>query len=128
MQQFDVFWKLLENFQGNDCDENHFQERIQVWVPFYQFSEYLFIVASKHWIERIPLNDNIVWYSHQRFVKKWKFFLLNAPKYLGTRLLHSLYVQTLRIFWNVFLSKKKTKKKKTIREDKSSQNFLKSLV
>ena len=23
-QQLDVFWKLLENFQGNDCDEDHF--------------------------------------------------------------------------------------------------------
>ena len=34
------------------------------------------------------------------------FFLLNAPKYLGARLFHSLFVKTLHIFWNVFLSKK----------------------
>ena len=43
-----------------------------------------------------------------------------------TRLFYPLYAQTLRIFWNVILSKK-------IREtlnykDKSYQNFLKSLV
>ena len=34
------------------------------------------------------------------------FFLLNAPKYLGARLFHSLFVKTLHIFWNLFLSKK----------------------
>ena len=38
--------------------------------------------------------------------------LLNAPKYLGARLFYSLYAQMLHIFWNVFLSKKRKKKKR----------------
>ena len=64
--------------------------------------------------KRIPLNDNIVCSKYFRVIKdlpkSGSFFLLNAPKYLGARLFYSLYAQTLRIFWNVFLSKK------TIRE------------
>ena len=48
MQQFEAFWKLLENLQGNDCDGNHVQERTQVSESF---SEHLFMVASKHWTE-----------------------------------------------------------------------------
>ena len=39
------------------------------------------------------------------------FFLLNAPKYLGVRHFYSFYGQTLRIFWNLFLSKKDKNKK-----------------
>ena len=59
--------------------------------------------------KRIPLN-NIVWYKYSRVMKDLSksesLFLLNTPKHFGARLFHSLFVQTLRIFWNVFLSKK----------------------
>ena len=41
----------------------------------------------------------------QDLSKSERFFLLNAPKYLGARLFYSLYAQILRIFWNVFLQK-----------------------
>ena len=50
------------------------------------------------------LNDNIIWCKYSRVItdlkKSESFFLLSAPKYLGTRL------EILRIFWNVILSKK----------------------
>ena len=111
MQQFEVFWKVLENLLRNDCDGNHFQERTQVIVFFYQFSEHLFMVASQHWTKRIPLNDNIVWCKYSKVIKdlskSGSFFLIKCPEILRERdFFYFLYAQTLRIFWNVFLSKK----------------------
>ena len=38
--------------------------------------------------------------------KSGNFLLLNGPKYLEARLIYSLFVKTLHIFWNIFLSKK----------------------
>ena len=57
MEQLDVFWKLPENLLENVCDEKHFYESLsysnwtQVRASFYQFSEHLFMVASKQWTE-----------------------------------------------------------------------------
>ena len=66
--------------------------------------------------KRIPVNDNIVWCKYSRGIKNLSksgsCFLLNYPKYLGATLFHSLYAQTLRIFWNVFLEKKSVKFKR----------------
>ena len=93
MQHFEVFWKLLENLQENDCDGNHFWQSLsyskwtQIKAYFYQFSKLLFMFASKHWKKRFPLNDNIVWCKYSRVIKDFSksgsFFLLNAPKDLG---------------------------------------------
>ena len=47
--------------------------------------------------------------SHQRFVKKWKLFLIKCPEILRRKtFLVSLRADFtyVRIFWNVFLSKK----------------------
>ena len=69
------------------------------WKPF---------LGTEH--KWIPLNDNIVWCKYTRVIKNFSksgsFFLLNAQKHLGVGPFYSLYTQTLRIFWNVFLSKK----------------------
>ena len=110
------FPKTFRKFPGKRLWWNHFYESLsyskwtQVRASFYQFSEHLFIVASKHWTE----TQSFEWYhclvqilqSHQKSIKKLKLFLLNAPKYFGARPFYSLYAQTLRVFWNVFLSKK----------------------
>ena len=31
MQQFDVFWKVLENLQGNNCDGNRFLGKFKLF-------------------------------------------------------------------------------------------------
>ena len=128
MQQFDVFWKLLENLQGNNCDGNHFSESLS-YSKWAQVRAYLSISFPNKFLwllpnieqKLIPLNDNIVWCKYSRVIKNLSksgsFFLLNAPKYLGARLFYSLYARTLRIFWNVVvLSKRKENNKKKIRE------------
>ena len=86
------------------------QKWIQVRGPFYQFSKHFVMVVPNTDQKRIPLNDNIAWWKYSSvskdLLKSESFFLLNAPKYLDARLFYSFYPQTLRIFWNVFLSRK----------------------
>ena len=86
------------------------QKRTQVSGPFYQFSKHFVMVVPNTDQKRIPMNDNIAWCKYSRvskdLLKRGSFFLLNAPKYLDARLFYSFYPQTLRIFWNVFLSRK----------------------
>ena len=110
MQQFDVFWKLLENLRGNVCEWDHFKESFS---SFYQFSEHLFMVASKIEQKHIPLNDNIVWCKYSRAIKnlskKGSFFLLNAPKYLGARFF-TLSTRKLYVFSEMYSSQKKSVK------------------
>ena len=72
---------------GNICDVEHFWWRFssskwtQPRASFYQFSEHLFMVVSKHWTKRILLNDNIVWLKNSRLISKisGSFFLFNVP-------------------------------------------------
>ena len=55
------------------------------------------------------------------------FFLINLPKYLGTKLFSSLYANFTYFLKNIPL-KKPVKLKSFLCKDTSSQNFLKSLV
>ena len=144
MQQFDVFSKLLENLQRNDCDGNHLG-KFKLFKIDLGKDVFLSVFRTPFYGCFQTLNSNaFLWMnlsclvqilqSHQRLQKKssksGSFFLLNAPKYLGARHFYSLYAQTLPMFWNVFLSKKKkcVKFNRFLCKDKSSQNFLRSLV
>ena len=65
----------------------------------------------------------------QRFDKKWKLFLIKPPETLG----HEIFVFFLRADFMYFLKripfkKNSVKLEKFLSKDKSSQNFLKSLV
>ena len=124
MQQFDVFWKLSQNFHRNVCDGNHFWKSLSCFktnsgkgfllsvfrTPFYGCFETLNRNAFLWMITLFGANS----YSRviKDFSKSGSLFLSNAPKYLGAILFYSLYAQTLRIFWHVFLSKKNSVKLK----------------
>ena len=118
---------FIENLLGNDCDKNHFYESLsyskctQLRASFYQFLQ-----------KRFPLNGNIVCAntpeSSQIYQKVEAFFLLSAPKYLGP----SFFILSTRKFY-VFSEmhssqKKSVKLENFLCKNKSSQNFLKSLV
>ena len=79
MQQFDVFWKLLENVHENVDSVTG--------VSFYQLSEHLFMAGSK---KRIPSDDNIVWCKNFWVIKDLSnggsFFLFIVAKYFGSKL------------------------------------------
>ena len=86
MQQFEFFWKLLENLRVDYV--YYFQQSLsslkwtQLRASFYQFSELIFIVTSKHWTETHSLNDKIiVWCKYSRVIKDLSkggsIFLLN---------------------------------------------------
>ena len=52
---------------------------------FYQFPEHFLLLLPNIEQKRIPLNDNInrckqLLQGHQRFVKKWKLFLVKCPE------------------------------------------------
>ena len=53
MEQFDVFWKLLEKLLGNDCDGKHFLESLdyskwtQARACFYQLPNTFLCTAQK---------------------------------------------------------------------------------
>ena len=100
------FLKTFRKFAGNACEWDHFQESNS---SFYQFSEQLFKgcfqkLSRKH----IPLNDNIVWCKYSRVIKdlskKWSFFLLNTPKFLGGRFF-ILSTRELYVFSEMYSSK-----------------------
>ena len=61
--------------------------------------------------KRIPLNDNIIWWKYSKSIKNLskseKFFLSNAPKYLGAR----LFLFSLRANFTYFLKGILLKKK-----------------
>ena len=73
----------------------------------------------------------IAWCKCSRVIKDlpiWgSFFLINLPKYLGTKLFYSLYANVTHFLKNIPL-KKPVKLKRFLCKDTSSQNFLKSLV
>ena len=75
-------------------------------------------------------NDIIVWCKYSTVIKDFSksgsFSLLNAPIYKELDFF-ILSTRTLRIFWNVFFSKKFVELKSFLCKDKSSQNFLKSV-
>ena len=60
--------------------------------------------------KRIPVNDNIVWCKYSRVIKNLsksvRFVLLNAPKYLGARILST---RKLYVFSEMYFSQKKTR-------------------
>ena len=62
-------------------------------------STFLWLLANIEQ-KRFPLNDNITWCKYSRAIKDLSkiesLFLLNAPKYLGARLIYSFYAQALR--------------------------------
>ena len=115
----DVFWKLLEKLWGNDYVGNHFQQSLsyskwtQVRVSFYQNSKHLFMVASKHSGEThsSELQNCLlqILQSHQKFVKKWKLFLIKYPEILR----RDTFFFSLRAKFTYFLKciplKKKTR-------------------
>ena len=73
----------------------------------------------------------IAWCKCSRVIKDLpilgSFFLINLPKYLGTKLFYSLYANVTHFLKNIPL-KKPVKLKRFLCKNTSSQNFLKSLV
>ena len=91
------------------------------------------MVASKHWTE----THSFEWWhclvqtlqSHQRFIKKWKHFLIKCPKILRRETFLFSLRGNFTYFLKYFLLKKKSVKlNRFLCKDKSSQNFLRSLV
>ena len=114
MQQFEFFWKLLENLRVNYV--YYFQQSLsslkwtRLRASFYQFSELIFIVTSKHWTETHSLNDKIiVWCKYSRVIKdlskSGNIFLLNVPNYSDTKLLFSLRSNFVYSLKNIPLKK-----------------------
>ena len=123
-------------------ESSNYSKLTQIRTSFYRFSKLIFMVASKHWTETISFEWQHhlveILQSHQKFVKKWKLFLIKCPKILRRKtFLFSLSANFTYFLKGILLNKKKKENKKKKRsmklkkclcKDESSLNFLKSLV
>ena len=134
-----LWWKVF-------LESSNYSKLTQIRTSFYRFSKLIFMVASKHWTETISFEWQHhlveILQSHQKFVKKWKLFLIKCPKILRRKtFLFSLSANFTYFLKGILVNKKKKKKKKENKKkkrsmkltkclckDKSSLNFLKSLV
>ena len=115
MQQFEVFWKILENLQGKTVMETIFRKGLGQGCFSISFPNIFLWLLPNIEQKRIPLNDNIVWSKYSKVIKdlskRWKLFLIKCPEILRREtflfFLHAnftyflKYIPLKKTSWNV---------------------------